>query len=34
MSVNAALVSYGGVTFVNGVVAMAMVYALWVAGVI
>jgi GntP family gluconate:H+ symporter len=34
MSLNAALVSYGGVTFVNGVVAMAVVYALWAFGVI
>jgi GntP family gluconate:H+ symporter len=34
MPVNAALISYGGVTFVNGVVAMAMVYALWTLGVI
>ncbi len=34
MSLQAALISYGGVTFVNGVVAMAVVYALWVFGVI
>jgi GntP family gluconate:H+ symporter len=34
MSVNAALLSFGGVTFVNGVVAMAVVYALWAFGVI
>ena len=34
MSVNAALISYGGVTFVNGVVSMALVYALWAFGVI
>ena len=34
MSLQAALVSYGGVTFVNGVVAMAVVYALWLFGVI
>ena len=34
MSVNAALISFGGVTFVNGVVAMACVYALWALGVI
>ena len=34
MSLNAALISYGGVTFVNGVVAMSVVYALWLFGVI
>ena len=34
MSLQAALISYGGVTFVNGVVAMAVVYALWLFGVI
>ena len=34
MSLKAALISYGGVTFVNGVVAMAVVYALWAAGFI
>ena len=34
MSVNAALISFGGVTFVNGVVSMALVYALWAFGVI
>jgi gluconate:H+ symporter, GntP family len=34
MSLNAALLSYGGVTLVNGTVAMAVVYALWVAGLI
>ncbi len=34
MSLKAALISYGGVTFVNGVTAMAVVYALWVAGLI
>ena len=34
MSLNAALISYGGVTFVNGVVAMAVVYALWAFGMI
>ena len=32
MSLKAALVSYGGVTFVNGVTAMAMVYLLWTIG--
>ena len=30
MSLKAALISYGGVTFVNGVTAMSVVYALWV----
>ncbi len=34
MSLQAALISYGGVTLVNGVVAMAVVYALWLFGVI
>jgi hypothetical protein len=34
MSLNAALISYGGVTLVNGVVAMSLVYALWAFGVI
>ena len=34
MSLQAALISYGGVTFVNGVVAMAVVYALWLFGAI
>ena len=34
MSLKAALVSFGGVTFVNGVAAMAAVYALWAAGFI
>ena len=34
MSLKSALISYGGVTLVNGVVAMAVVYALWVAGLI
>ncbi len=34
MSLQAALVSYGGVTFVNGVVAMAVVYTLWLFGLI
>ncbi|MFP3948549.1 MAG: Na+/H+ antiporter NhaC family protein, partial [Longimicrobiales bacterium] len=32
MSLKASLMSYGGVTFVNGVFAMAAVYALWVMG--
>lgn len=32
MPLRAALVSYGGVTLVNGVVAMAVIYALWAAG--
>ena len=32
MSLKAALVSYGGVTFVNGVTAMAGVYLLWAIG--
>lgn len=34
MSLKAALISYGGVTFVNGVTAMAMVYLLWTVGLI
>ena len=34
MSLRSALISYGGVTFVNGVTAMAVVYALWAMGVI
>ena len=34
MSLQSALISYGGVTFVNGVVAMAAVYALWLFGAI
>jgi GntP family gluconate:H+ symporter len=34
MSLKAALVSFGGVTLVNGVTAMAMVYVLWTVGVI
>ena len=32
MSLKAALVSYGGVTFVNGVAAMAVVYLFWTIG--
>jgi GntP family gluconate:H+ symporter len=34
MPLNSALVAYGGVTLINGVVAMAAVYGLWAAGVI
>ena len=34
MSLKAALLSYGGVTLVNGVTAMAVVYVLWTTGVI
>ena len=34
MSLKAALLSYGGVTLVNGVTAMAAVYALWAVGLI
>jgi hypothetical protein len=34
MPLNAAMISYGGVTFVGGVVAMACVYVLWAAGII
>ena len=34
MPLKSALLSYGGVTLVNGVSAMAVVYALWVAGLI
>jgi hypothetical protein len=34
MSLKGALVSFGGVTFVNGVTAMAAVYALWALGLI
>ena len=34
MPLRSALLSYGGVTFVNGVTAMAVVYALWAAGLI
>jgi GntP family gluconate:H+ symporter len=32
MSLRAALISYGGVTLVNGVVAMAAVYVMWAVG--
>ena len=34
MPLKAALLSYGGVTLVNGVTAMVMVYALWTVGLI
>ena len=34
MPLKSALLSYGGVTLVNGVTAMAVVYVLWVAGLI
>ena len=34
MPLNAAMISYGGVTFVGGVVAMACVYLFWVLGLI
>ncbi len=34
MSLKAALMSYGGVTFVNGTVAMVVVYALWIVGLV
>lgn len=34
MPLNSALMAYGGVTLVNGVVAMAVVYALWAVGAI
>ena len=34
MSLKSALLSYGGVTLVNGVTAMMVVYALWVVGLI
>ena len=34
MPLKSALVSYGGVTLVNGVTAMAMVYVLWTIGLI
>ena len=34
MSLKAALISYGGVTLVNGVTAMAVVYVLWTTGLI
>jgi GntP family gluconate:H+ symporter len=31
MPLRSALLSYGGVTFVNGITAMAVVYAMWAA---
>ena len=34
MPLKSALLSFGGVTFVNGVTAMAAVYVLWVVGAI
>jgi hypothetical protein len=34
MPLNSALVAYGGVTLVNGIVAMAGVYMLWAVGLI
>ena len=34
MPLKSALISYGGVTLVNGVTAMAVVYVLWAAGVL
>lgn len=34
MSLNAAMISYGGVTFIGGVVSMICVYLLWVFGLI
>ncbi|MXY25806.1 MAG: GntP family permease [Acidobacteria bacterium] len=34
MTLKAGLLSYGGVTLVNGVVSMAVVYVLWAAGLI
>lgn len=34
MPLRSALIAYGGVTFVNGLVAMAVVYLLWIAGFI
>ena len=32
MSLKAALISYGGVTFVNGATAMGVVYVMWAVG--
>ncbi|HSG09143.1 MAG TPA: hypothetical protein VLA36_12355, partial [Longimicrobiales bacterium] len=32
MSLRSALISFGGVTLVNGILAMATVYAMWAAG--
>ena len=34
MTLRSALISFGGVTLVNGVVAMAVVYALWALGIL
>jgi gluconate:H+ symporter, GntP family len=34
MPLKSALIAYGGVTFVGGVVSMACVYALWAAGIL
>ena len=34
MSLAAAMTSFGGVTLINGLVAMAAVYAMWLAGII
>lgn len=34
MSLKAALISFGGVTFINGVTAMAVVYFLWSTGIV
>jgi gluconate:H+ symporter, GntP family len=34
MPLNSALIAYGGVTLVNGIVSMAAVYALWAMGII
>jgi GntP family gluconate:H+ symporter len=34
MPLNAAMISYGGVTFIGGVVSMACVYALWALGLV
>jgi hypothetical protein len=32
MTLRSALIAYGGVTFVGGVVSMAVVWALWALG--
>jgi GntP family gluconate:H+ symporter len=34
MSLSAAMISYGGVTFIGGVVSMVCIYFLWVSGLI
>jgi hypothetical protein len=34
MPLKEAMIAYGGVTFVNGAVAMIAVYVLWIAGVV